>query len=58
MIRVRQADSDADFEAWSRVKRAVLPNESAWTVQEFRIARTLSDSCSSRSSTAKSSVLD
>jgi len=36
MIRVRQADSDADFEAWSRVKRAVLPNESAWTVQEFR----------------------
>lgn len=36
MIRVRQADSDADFEAWSRVKRAVLPNESAWTPQEFR----------------------
>ncbi|MGH2920969.1 MAG: GNAT family N-acetyltransferase [Gaiellaceae bacterium] len=36
MIRVRQAESDADLEAWSRVKRAVLPNESAWTVQEFR----------------------
>lgn len=36
MIRVRQADSDADFEAWSRVKRVVLPNESAWTPQEFR----------------------
>ena len=36
MIRVRQAESDADFEAWSRVKRAVLPNETAWTVQEFR----------------------
>jgi len=36
MIRVRQAASDADFGAWSRVKRAVLPNESAWTVQEFR----------------------
>lgn len=36
MIRVRQAASDADFGAWSRVKRAVLPNESAWTLQEFR----------------------
>ena len=36
MIRVRPAESDVDFEAWSRVKRAVLPNESAWTVQEFR----------------------
>jgi mycothiol synthase len=36
MIRVREAESDADFEAWSRVKRAVLPNESAWTPQEFR----------------------
>ena len=36
MIRVRQAESDADLEAWSRVKRAVLPNESAWTPQEFR----------------------
>jgi mycothiol synthase len=36
MIRVRQAESDADLEAWARVKRAVLPNESAWTVQEFR----------------------
>ena len=36
MIRVRQAESDADFEAWGRVKRAVLPNESAWTAQEFR----------------------
>ena len=36
MISVRPAESDADLEAWSRVKRAVLPNESAWTVQEFR----------------------
>lgn len=36
MIRVRQAETDADFEGWSRVKRAVLPNESAWTPQEFR----------------------
>jgi GNAT superfamily N-acetyltransferase len=36
MIRVRRAESDADFEAWIRVKRAVLPNESSWTPQEFR----------------------
>ena len=32
MIEVRRAESDADFEGWIRVKRAVLPNESAWTV--------------------------
>ena len=36
MIRVRPAETDGDLEAWSRVKRTVLPNESAWTVQEFR----------------------
>jgi mycothiol synthase len=36
MIRVRPAESDADLEAWSRVKRAVLPNESAWTPEQFR----------------------
>lgn len=36
MIEVRRAESDADFEAWGRVKRAVLPNESAWTAEEFR----------------------
>ena len=35
-IEVRKAESDADLEAWARVKRAVLPNESAWSVQEFR----------------------
>jgi len=35
-VEVRRAESDADLEAWARVKRAVLPNESAWTVQEFR----------------------
>jgi mycothiol synthase len=35
-IEVREAESDADLEAWARVKRAVLPNESAWTVQQFR----------------------
>lgn len=36
MIEVRRAESDTDLEAWARVKRAVLPNESAWSVQEFR----------------------
>jgi mycothiol synthase len=36
MIQVRRAESDADLEGWIRVKRAVLPNESAWTVEEFR----------------------
>jgi GNAT superfamily N-acetyltransferase len=36
MIEVRPAETDADLEGWIRVKRAVLPNESAWTVQEFR----------------------
>jgi mycothiol synthase len=36
MIDVRPAESDSDFEGWIRVKRAVLPNESAWTVEEFR----------------------
>lgn len=35
-VTVRPAESDADFEAWARVKRAVVPNESAWTPQEFR----------------------
>ena len=36
MIQVRRAESDADLQGWIRVKRAVLPNESAWTVDEFR----------------------
>jgi mycothiol synthase len=36
MIHVRRAETDADFEAWARVKRAVLPNESAWTPEMFR----------------------
>ena len=35
-VEIRVAESDADFEAWARVKRAVLPNERAWTPQEFR----------------------
>ena len=36
MIEVRRAESDADLEGWIRVKRAAFPNESAWTVQDFR----------------------
>jgi mycothiol synthase len=36
VIEVRVAQTDADFEAWARVKRAVLPNESAWTAEQFR----------------------
>ena len=39
MIEVRAAETDADFEDWIRVKRAVVPNESSWTVQEFRERR-------------------
>ena len=35
-IVVREAITDADLEAWARVKRAVLPNESAWTPEQFR----------------------
>jgi len=40
MIDVRRAESDADLEGWIRVKRAVLPNESAWAVEEFRTRQT------------------
>jgi mycothiol synthase len=36
MIQVRRAESDADLEGWIRVKRAVLPNESAWAVEDFK----------------------
>jgi mycothiol synthase len=36
MIEVRRATLDADFEGWIRVKRAVLPNESAWSVEDFK----------------------
>lgn len=35
-VEVRTAETDADLEGWIRVKRAVAPNESAWTVQDFR----------------------
>ena len=36
MIEVRRAESDADLEAWIHVRRAVLPNESAGTVEYLR----------------------
>jgi mycothiol synthase len=36
MIEVRRAETDSDFAEWIRVKRAVLPNESAWTVEDFK----------------------
>jgi mycothiol synthase len=36
MIEARSAETDSDFEGWIRVKRAVLPNESAWTVEDFK----------------------
>jgi mycothiol synthase len=35
-VEIKIAESDADLEGWARVKRAVLPNERAWTPQEFR----------------------
>jgi L-amino acid N-acyltransferase YncA len=36
MIGIRRAESDADLRAWIRVRREVLPNESAGTVEELR----------------------
>src|SRR5262245_65381298 len=36
MIRVRRAETDSDLAGWIRVKRAVLPNDSAWTVEDFK----------------------
>lgn len=39
---IRPVESDADVEAWLQVRRAVLPNESAGTVEQFR-AREKSD---------------
>jgi GNAT superfamily N-acetyltransferase len=36
MIVVRPATTDADLEAWIRVRRVVLPDESAGTVEEHR----------------------
>jgi GNAT superfamily N-acetyltransferase len=40
MIQVRPAESDADLEAWRRVRIAVVPNERAQTVDEMREALT------------------
>jgi mycothiol synthase len=36
MIVVRPAQTDADLDAWIRIRRAVLPNESAGTLTELR----------------------
>jgi mycothiol synthase len=36
MISVRPVQSDADLEAWIRVRRLVLPNEPAVTVEQMR----------------------
>jgi mycothiol synthase len=40
VIAVRPAESDADLEAWRRVRIAVVPNERAQTVDELREALT------------------
>jgi hypothetical protein len=36
MIRVRRAETDADLEAWLRVRRVVVPYESAGTPVALR----------------------
>jgi GNAT superfamily N-acetyltransferase len=36
MIEVRPAETDADFEAFIRIRRALLPNESGGTVEAMR----------------------
>ena len=40
MTSIRQAESDADLEAWRQVRLAVLPNERTATVEEMRRAET------------------
>jgi mycothiol synthase len=40
VIAVRPAESDADLDAWRRVRMAVLPDERAQTVEEMRRAST------------------
>jgi len=40
VIEVRPAESDADLDAWRRVRMAVLPDERAQTVEEIRRAAT------------------
>jgi mycothiol synthase len=36
VIAVRRPETDAELEGWIHVRRTVYPNESAWTVQDFR----------------------
>jgi GNAT superfamily N-acetyltransferase len=36
---IRAVETDADIEAWLQVRRVVLPNESAGTVEQFRARR-------------------
>lgn len=40
MIVVRRAETDADLQAWIRVRRVVLPDESAGTVEQQRARMT------------------
>jgi GNAT superfamily N-acetyltransferase len=40
VIELRPAESDADLDAWRRVRMAVLPDERAQTVEEIRRAAT------------------
>jgi len=40
VIAVRLAETDADLDAWRRVRMTVLPDERAQTVEEMRIAMT------------------
>jgi GNAT superfamily N-acetyltransferase len=40
MITVRPAETDADLEAWRRVRLAVLPDERTLTVEEMRASKT------------------
>ena len=35
-IALRQAETDAELEAWTQVRRTVLPNESAPTIEQLR----------------------
>ena len=35
-VPIRPVESDADVEAWLQVRRVVLPNESAGTIEQFR----------------------
>jgi mycothiol synthase len=36
VIAVRRPETDAELEGWIRVRRTVYPNESAWSLQDFR----------------------